>query len=749
MPTIAIVSHDVQTVNGRGGGVAAFSLHLIRLLRAHRPEDHLRLIYTTTYDTPHHIDPGWRAQYEAWGVEVVECHAPVPETTRVPHIPEQILAEQVFPHVVDADAAYFADWGNASFHLLRRRRLCGRKTPVCATVAHGGTEWIQRGRDVFASDRSEYHRTYIERYALAQSDYLVCPSRYMLGWLRSRGYVLPPPERQRVVGLPVVADSAPVDSPPAGTSSRFRRIVFFNARLERMKGIGLFVAGLEQARSRGGLEGLDEVVLLAAAFPEQEECLHALLARLRSLGLPVRVLDNLDSVAARGFLHQHADDSLVVIPSVADNFPYAVIEATLIPGLNLLCAGVGGIPEILGDSSPFLFPPTPAGLASSLMAALARGPRCHTVRHDPEDTNRNWLALHDELVRRSRSAEQEAPPSRRLRVDVCVPYFNAGRFLPQLLESLTRQGYPALNVIVVDDGSTDPDSIRVFDELQRHYTAWTFHRQPNRFVDAARNRASTLGDGEILLFVDADDVLDPGAVARLVDALERSGDDVLTCNALQFASRDMPYAWSTGEKACRIERRLTPLGPSLVSGILNPEVFGTSCILVRRSVFEAVGGYTCWPGVGHEDWELMARFALRGFRIDVLPEDLLYTRVHGGGLSTQLDPAECRRRLLDPYEQALSPLGLQGLAQLARGLQDENYYLKRQLRRRERRAELRRRPYRIVAQLERDLYSALPRLTPKELLRYAYRLLLPLQIRLRLHELVVPLWGRLRGKGGT
>ncbi|MEB3321942.1 MAG: glycosyltransferase, partial [Synechococcaceae cyanobacterium] len=742
MPLIAIVSHDVQTVNGRGGGVAAFTLHWLQLLRAHRPEDRLRLIYTSTYAGPQRIDPSWRARYEGWGIELVECHAPESDIERGPTIGEQILAEQVAPHLADADVVYVADWGHAGFHFLRQRHLRGARTPVCATVAHGGTEWLIQGREIFVRDASDHHRAFIERYGLAHSDVLISPSRYMLTWLQEAGCRLPPPEQQRVVGLPLVVDD-PVDVPVPAPSrvtagGRFRCLVFFNGRLERRKGIELFVAGLEQVVAQGGLDGLEEVVLLAAAVPAQEESLRVLGERLRRLGPRLRVVDDHDSVAAQSFLRQRAADALVIIPSLLDNFPYAVIEASRIPGLNLLCTAVGGIPEIVGEDSPRLFPPTPTGLAAKLTATWARGPQADDAPYDAERANRTWLALHDELLDRSRGP---APPpqSRRPRVDVCVPFYNAGRFLPQLLASLSRQNYPSLNVIVVDDGSNDPYSTRAFVDQRLRHPGWTFHRQPNRFVDAARNRAASLGEGELLLFVDADDVLAPDAVARLVDALERSGVDALTANARLFASLELPVRWPSGEPACRIEQRLTPLGPSLVSGLLNPQVFGTCLLLVRRAVFEAIGGYTCWPGAGHEDWELTVRLALAGFHIDVLPEDLLYVRGLGGGLSARLDPLDCRRRLVRPYDRALAPLGLHGMAQLVLGLLDENVHLRQRLRRIERRAELRRRPYRIVSELERDLHLSLPRLTPKELLRYVYRRLVPLPTRLRLHERIAPL----------
>jgi len=90
--------------------------------------------------------------------------------------------------------------------------------------------------------------------------------------------------------------------------------------------------------------------------------------------------------------------------------------------------------------------------------------------------------------------------------------------------------------------------------------------------------------------------------------------------------------------------------------------------MVRRSAFEAVGGFTELRGAGHEDWELYVRLALAGYKVDVLPELLQFYRQVEGGLARTLPSEASRRRLLDAYEDRLSEAGLHGGALALAGL---------------------------------------------------------------------------------
>ena len=109
------------------------------------------------------------------------------------------------------------------------------------------------------------------------------------------------------------------------------------------------------------------------------------------------------------------------------------------------------------------------------------------------------------------SQNSEVPPL----VSVVVPCYNAERFIGETLESVFTQTYPAIEVIVVDDASTD----RSWDLVQRYEgRARLLRQERNRGGSAARNRGASEASGEFLMFLDADDRLSVDAVEHLVPA---------------------------------------------------------------------------------------------------------------------------------------------------------------------------------------------------------------------------------------
>ncbi|WP_300503556.1 glycosyltransferase family 2 protein [uncultured Duncaniella sp.] len=114
-------------------------------------------------------------------------------------------------------------------------------------------------------------------------------------------------------------------------------------------------------------------------------------------------------------------------------------------------------------------------------------------------------------------------------VSIIIPAYNAERYLREALESALAQTYRDIEVIVVDDGSTDstPEIIRDFAARDHRIKAI---RQPNGGLSAARNAALDIASGEWLVFLDSDDLLYPDSVARLLEAAENSG-----CNLVHGA----------------------------------------------------------------------------------------------------------------------------------------------------------------------------------------------------------------------
>src|SRR5277367_2788041 len=100
-------------------------------------------------------------------------------------------------------------------------------------------------------------------------------------------------------------------------------------------------------------------------------------------------------------------------------------------------------------------------------------------------------------------------------VSIIVPCYNAERFLVETLESAFVQSYQCTEIIVVDDGSTDRSA-----EIIRSYgNRVRGDFGPNRGASAARNRGTVLARGEFIQYLDADDLLPPGAIERRVNVL--------------------------------------------------------------------------------------------------------------------------------------------------------------------------------------------------------------------------------------
>jgi glycosyltransferase involved in cell wall biosynthesis len=196
----------------------------------------------------------------------------------------------------------------------------------------------------------------------------------------------------------------------------------------------------------------------------------------------------------------------------------------------------------------------------------------------------------------------------RPRIAAIVPCFNDGATLPATLDSLRNQ--EPIELVVVDDGSDDPDTVRSLAELEAGGTAVV--RQPNSGPAAARTAGVHATNAEYVFALDADDLVAPGALTDLADALDRDNEAVLAWGDTQMfgqASVRLPKA-----------RVLDPWHITYVNAI-------PTASLIRRRALESVGGWQL--ETGYEDWDLWMAFAERGWRGVHVPRTVAQHRLHG------------------------------------------------------------------------------------------------------------------------
>lgn len=113
-------------------------------------------------------------------------------------------------------------------------------------------------------------------------------------------------------------------------------------------------------------------------------------------------------------------------------------------------------------------------------------------------------------------------------LSVVVPVYNTGVFLRNCIDSLLMQAYAQIEILVIDDGSTD-DSPEISLEYEKRYPNLRVVRQPNMGLSEARNTGIKHAEGRFIAFVDSDDYIDPGMYQSLMNALEHSNASIAMC----------------------------------------------------------------------------------------------------------------------------------------------------------------------------------------------------------------------------
>ncbi len=260
-----------------------------------------------------------------------------------------------------------------------------------------------------------------------------------------------------------------------------------------------------------------------------------------------------------------------------------------------------------------------------LAAALSRGGALRVATHyQPQQMAAAMALAYTSHVPWNSRAEISLPVADEL-VSVVIPLFNQGHFLLGAIESVRAAGYPHIEIVVVDDGSTDQQTIEIFDKL----TGVTKVRQANAGLSAARNAGIAAAAGRYVVPLDSDDLLSEGFLGPAVDALRRNPGLGYVAGYLRYFGL--------------LDYTHVPAGyvPHL-SLVVNTHVRATA--LFKREALTSIGGYDI-ELPAFEDWDLHVRLALAGYTSDILPLEGHRYRRHAESMTFSSSNA-IRRELL-------------------------------------------------------------------------------------------------------
>jgi glycosyltransferase involved in cell wall biosynthesis len=249
-------------------------------------------------------------------------------------------------------------------------------------------------------------------------------------------------------------------------------------------------------------------------------------------------------------------------------------------------------------------------------------------------------------------------------ISVIIPAFNASAFIAKAIESVLLQTYHPVDIVVVDDGSTD----KTMDILLSYENQIRICKQKNGGPAAARNLALASARGEYLMFLDADDSILPQKLSRQVEILERSPTIGWTYCDIEYVNGEGQHLYLASDRFSYANR--PSLNGILFSELLRGNFIPVHAPLIRRESLFAVAPFDEDKQlIGVEDWDLLLRLSSR-YSASYVPEVLARCVVHPGSLSADPEAREYRRfYLLDKtireYDSNIRALGLTGLKVIA------------------------------------------------------------------------------------
>lgn len=208
-------------------------------------------------------------------------------------------------------------------------------------------------------------------------------------------------------------------------------------------------------------------------------------------------------------------------------------------------------------------------------------------------------------------------------ISVIIPTYNHAHYLVEAVNSALAQSYPYVEILVVDDGSTDNTAA----VMQRYGNRVRYIQQENRGLSGARNSGILAAQGEYIALLDADDFWDTTYLQHVHAALATDSSLGAIYTGTRFVDANGKAQAQPGVATVPADR--------LYDRLLDGEFFAPSAVLVRRRVLADVGLFDLDLRAS-EDWEIWLRVA-RAYPFGGIAQPLLNYRVHGNNMSS--DPA--------------------------------------------------------------------------------------------------------------
>ncbi len=511
-------------------------------------------------------------------------------------------------------------------------------------TGHTPTALIDRweGHDPYQLPR--YWTGVMERWCFHAADRVHVPSDFLIGALHE-DFDLGGLEMERVPN-PYHPEAQGLLAAPAHASAQMRAIselpegdfACVISRITHWKGIPAIIAAFERLWEEG-----EEIQLRIYGADTQDASTGGSMVQMLSQRHRQHVDEGrlvFAGLAAPGIVAEiRARAAFQVHPSVSENFPYTVVEA-LAAETIVIANSHGGQAELIqdGQSGILYEPEDPASFSRAYRrfrkmtdrqrqqmraAAKARVAEYCDPEKYAERKRATIDALRDQPPRRRfpfvygtqkiAPAQEPAASGAEKDLTVVIPYYNMQDFIHETVRSVHESTIP-VDIILVNDGSTHPDTDRTLETLSREYPELTVISKPNSGVADTRNTGVEAATTRYVALLDADDVVEPDYYRRAIEILDRYENVAFVgCWADDFDENGTIRYWPT----------FSPEPP--LQYIMN--TVNAQALIYRRSAFLAAGRHDPALNMFLDDWESTISLVDNGYRGVMIPHPLFRYRI--------------------------------------------------------------------------------------------------------------------------
>jgi glycosyltransferase involved in cell wall biosynthesis len=555
-------------------------------------------------------------------------------------IVQQFIQQEGKPDIIEAQ-----DYLGIAYYLLQYKHLLYddvKDIPIVITLHSPAFLYLEYNR-VPTYRFPDFQTCQMEKEAIKMADWLLAPTQYIIDAIQP--YVDVTTSNKVVIRNPYIVP----DHKPVHTIER-NKIVYYG-KLSPQKGSFELLAYFKTLWDSGFGHPLHIFGGTDIVFHPEQLTMGQLATRKYEKYINNGLLQLHGKIKPAAIEKELHSAHVIIVPSIVDNLPYVVIESMGL-GKVVLASVQGGQREMIDHGvNGFLFDHTIAGdfeeklqyvlaLSDEKIAAIGKAARDKvTSLYHPAVVIEQKLPLLKTLIQKKitpttfpflyQNAHKPVTASGNL-LSVVIPFYNMGKYIMECVQAVKASTYPELEILVINDGSTEADSLAVLKQVAQIEGVKVFNK-PNEGLAYTRNYGASKATGDWLAFLDADDTVTPDYYEKALRVLKQYQNVFFVGSFVQYFG-DTDKKWAT----------YTPQPPyALVHNPVN-----SSGLVYKKAAFLAAGQNDRTVDYGLEDYESVVHLLSKGYNGIVLPEFLFKYRVRGDSMIRKIT----REKLLYSYK---------------------------------------------------------------------------------------------------